>query len=146
MAERVVVDTVIWSLALRRRRPRDLSPGERQTARLVRDLIVAARAVLLGVVRQELLSGVDNPATFESLRSHLAEFGDDPPDVDDYERAAAFANACEAGGVAHSPTDMLVCAFAAGRDLPILTADADFVRYARILSADNIAVRLYQLP
>lgn len=132
MASRVVVDTSIWSLFFRRQRG-DLSAPQRRTVLLLRDLIVEGRAVLLGVVRQELLSGVGDPATFDLLRTRLATLDDVPPDADDYERAAMFANRCRSHGVANSPTDMLIASFAVGRDLPILTIDDDFKMYQEYL-------------
>jgi predicted nucleic acid-binding protein len=128
---RVIVDTSVWSLALRRRR-RDLAPPERAMTLLLRDMIVEGDAVLLGVVRQEVLTGIP-PGTFEGLRDHLRGIDDEPPGVEDYERASDFANICIRAGVATSAIDMLICAVASGRDLPILTTDQDFLRYARRL-------------
>ena len=131
---RLIIDTGVWSLALRRHRGRKvLSATERAVVMFLRDAIVENRALLLGVVRQEVLSGVRDDTWFETLRQQLHGFDDVPPDVDDYERAAAFANKCRAAGIAASPVDMLVCAVAAGRDLPILTTDQDFERYATLL-------------
>jgi hypothetical protein len=50
----VIVDTVVWSLALRRNTPND----EIEIVNILRDLITDGRVVLLGVIRQEVLSGV----------------------------------------------------------------------------------------
>jgi predicted nucleic acid-binding protein len=138
---RIVVDTSVWSLGLRRGRRRNLSRPQRAIAFLLRDLIVNGDAILLGVVRQELLTGIASPETFEAIRHHLRGFDDEPPDVDDYERAAAFGNACARSGVAATTPDMLICAVAAGRDLPILTTDDDFDRYAQ-----RLPIRLYPHP
>ena len=129
---KVIVDTSIWSLALRRR-ARDLSPLQRALAFHLRDLIIEGNAVLLGAIRQEILTGITNTSIFERLAGHLRDFDDLAPDPEDYERAASFANQCVRGGVAQTATDMLLCAVAVGRDLPILTADRDFERYAKHL-------------
>jgi predicted nucleic acid-binding protein len=136
----VVVDTSVWSLALRRRR-KVLSPSERSLALLLRDLIVRGDAILLGLVRQELLTGITSPSAFENLRQQLHDFDDLAPDIDDFERAAFAANQCARNGVAGSTVDMLICAVALGRDLPILAVDADFARYAR-----HMPLRLYPPP
>jgi predicted nucleic acid-binding protein len=137
---RVVVDTSVWSLALRRQR-RDLTPAQRGLSLLLRDLIVDGDAVLLGVVRMELLTGIAPQQAFDAIRQHLRAFDDEVPDVEDYERGAAYGNECARAGIAATTVDMLICAFAAGRDLPILTTDADFDRYAR-----RLPIRVYRHP
>ena len=50
----VVVDTSVWSLALRRNTPNDAIP----IINILRDLISDGRVVLLRVIRQEVLSGI----------------------------------------------------------------------------------------
>ena len=124
----VVVDTSVWSLALRRRRPSD-APEVLELAELVRE----GRALILGPVRQELLSGVPDQPHFEMLREHLSSFSDVELEVDDYEEAARYFNSCRARGVRGSNTDFLICAAATRRRFGILTTDADFTNFARIL-------------
>lgn len=124
----VIVDTPVWSLALRRRR----SPGAVEALELA-ELIREGRAGVLGPVRQELLSGVPDPQQYETLRDYLGAFPDEPLGSEDYEEAAAFFNRCRAKGVQGSNTDFLICAAAARRKLGILTTDADFVHFARLL-------------
>jgi hypothetical protein len=129
---RVIVDTSVWSLALRRR-AKNLSPSQKALTFLLRDLVIDGDAILLGIVRQELLTGIADARTFESLSEHLRQFDDLPPEADDYERGASFANRCVRSGIAPGTVDMLICAIAVGRDLPILTLDDDFPRYAKVL-------------
>ena len=89
--------------------------------------------VLLGIVRQELLSGLRTPAQFEKMDTVLSGFDELFANVDDHRRAAEFYNMCRLNGVQGSAIDFLICAMAERRDLPILTSDADFVRYAENL-------------
>ncbi len=125
---KVLVDTSVWSLALRRRgRPNDPAVGE------LRSLIDEGRVALIGPIRQELLSGIRTSDAFERLRDHLQPFADEPLETADFERAAEHLNACRAQGVQGSNTDFLICAAAERRKLPILTTDADFSRFADIL-------------
>ncbi|MCH8974515.1 MAG: PIN domain-containing protein [Chloroflexi bacterium] len=128
----VLIDTSVWSLALRRR-ARQLSPSQVRVHREWAELVQEGRAVVIGPVRQELLSGIPDGATFERLRERLQAFDDLPLTTGDYEEAARFNNRCRASGVAGSAVDLLICAAAARRDLAIFTADADFRRYARVL-------------
>jgi predicted nucleic acid-binding protein len=124
----VIVDTSVWSLALRRRR----SPTAAEALELA-ELIREGRAGVLGPIRQELLSGIPDQRQFETLRDYLRAFPDVPLASDDYEEAAAFFNRCRVKGVQGSNTDFLICAAAARRKLGILTTDADFVHFAKLL-------------
>ena len=126
---RVVVDTSVWSLALRRR-VGALAGAERVLVLHWRELVRDGRAVLIGAVRQELLSGVPDREPFERLRHYLRGFQDEPLMADDYEEAGRFHNVCRTAGVAGSPTDFLICATAVGRGISIFTSDPDFRRYA----------------
>jgi predicted nucleic acid-binding protein len=124
----VVVDTSVWWLALRRRRP-----GAEPVVRELAALIGEGRAALLGPIRQELLSGVPSQQQYEPLRSHLRAFPDVSLETDDRETAASFYNRCRARGVQGSNTDFLICAVAARRWLAILTTDADFSHFTQLL-------------
>jgi predicted nucleic acid-binding protein len=124
----VVVDTSVWSLALRRQRSVRSTEVE-ELAELIRE----GRAALLGPVRQELLSGVPLPEQYRTLRNYLRAFLDIELDTEDYEEAASFFNRCRSKGVQGSNTDFLICAAATRRRFAILTTDTDFKHYARVL-------------
>jgi predicted nucleic acid-binding protein len=124
---KVIVDTSVWSLALRRRATAHDSVEE------LRRLVGQGRVAMLGAIRQELLSGLRDRSAFRQLRDHLRAFADEPLDHEDYERAAEHFNTCRAAGVQGSSTDFLLCAVAERRSFPVLTTDADFGRYATLL-------------
>jgi predicted nucleic acid-binding protein len=127
----VLVDTSVWSLALRRaKRVDDTAP--RELAELIRE----GRVVMMGPVRQELLSGIKVKAQFELLREHLQSFPDLQLETLDYEEAAAAFNRCRERGIQGSNTDFLICAAALRRDLSIYTTDGDFKHYARVLKVE----------
>jgi len=128
----ILVDTSIWSLALRRSRAQ-LSEVEKTSTSELRDFIQDGRARLIGSVRQELLSGIRDPVQFERLRIQLRPFPDEPASTDDYEDAARWSNQCRSRGIAGSGTDYLMCAMAISRGWQIFTSDIDFQTYARVL-------------
>lgn len=132
----VVVDTSVWSLALRRRHPPE-APEVGELAELIRE----GRAAILGPVRQELLSGIQGQPAYETLRDHLRAFPDVALETDDYEEAARIFNHCRARGVQGSNTDFLICAAAVRRRFAILTTDADFASFARIVPVRLHAAR-----
>jgi predicted nucleic acid-binding protein len=136
----VIIDTSVWSLALRRR-PKQLSAAERALVHHLREIIIDGRAVMLGLVRQELLTGIADRNTFERVQAYLHEFDDLPPTVEDYERAAEFSNHCQSNGIAATTVDMLLCSVAASRDLPLFTTDYDFDHYRQ-----HLPIRLLRIP
>jgi len=133
----VLVDTSAWSLALRRR-PHELNDLEQRFRREVEELVAEGRAQIIGLVRQEVLSGIAEAAFFDRLRRILRNFDDASIDSNVHERAAELWNHCRAKGVQGSHTDFLICAVAERQDLAILSTDPDFERYAL-----HIPIRLH---
>ena len=129
----VLVDTTIWSLALRRRHP---GPKEKILINELAELVKELRAVLIGPVRQEVLSGIPDPAKFEVVRQHLAAFDDLPIVEEDYEEAARVFNQCRKKGVQGSHVDFLICAVALRYSSAVFTTDKDFANYAKHLDLD----------
>jgi predicted nucleic acid-binding protein len=127
-----LIDTSVWSLALRRR-AQDLNAAERILVAELAELVKEGRARILGVIRQELLSGIKTTAQYEKLRTTLRSFPDECLDTPDYEFAAKNSNDCRAKGIAVSVVDAVICAVGTTRDWPILTADPDFKNYATVL-------------
>jgi predicted nucleic acid-binding protein len=95
------------------------------------ELIQEARALLIGPIRQELLSGVSDARQFKDLRDRLRAFTDLSIHGFDYERAAEFYNSCRHAGVQGSHMDFLICSIAAGNGAAIFTLDKDFSSYAK---------------
>ncbi|MBI2437789.1 MAG: PIN domain-containing protein [Lentisphaerae bacterium] len=125
---RVLIDTSIWSLALRRaehvRNPESLE---------LRRLITAHLAEIIGPIRQEVLSGVRDQSQFDRLESHLAAFPDLPLLTEDYVTAAKFFNLCRSRGIQGANTDFLICAVAVRHDFTVFTTDGDFPLFAKCL-------------
>ena len=128
----VLVDTSIWSLMLRRRRV-DLGEPERAVTQALVDLIQDSRAQLMGMVRQELLSGIRDQAQFRQIRGVLRHFPDAQLGIEDYELAGSMSNSCRSQGVASTVTDMLICAVSSRRGWQVFTRDRDFERYEKVL-------------
>ena len=128
----VLIDTSVWSLALRRKNE-SLSTNERFLVAELSELIREGRARMIGLVRQELLSGIKAPEQHEKLRLHLRSFPDEVVDTSDYEEGAKAGNRCRAKGVVVSIVDILLCAVANKRLWTIFTTDPDFSNYAKVL-------------
>ena len=131
----VIVDTSVWSLALRRKQP----VADATTVELAR-LIDAGDALIAGPIRQELLSGIASQVQFKLVRERLEAFPDIPIETADYERAALCFNQCRTQGIQGSNTDYLICALALRLGLPVFSVDRDFPRHAKILRVHLHAV------
>jgi predicted nucleic acid-binding protein len=128
----VLVDTPVWSLALRRR-PSQLSGSQQGLADALSELIREGRAQMVGPIRQELLSGIRQEAQFKKIRDYLRAFREPSLEAADYEDAARMSNQCRSHGIAGSAIDFLICAVAHRRGWSILTTDQDFQNYAEVL-------------
>ena len=128
----VLVDTTIWSLALRRR-PKDLSEQEQALVVEWTRLVRSGHAVLMGPSRQEILSGLREPTTFDALREILGDFRYLEVLPTDYDEAARLFNRCRSQGIAGTSVDLLICAVALRLEVPVFTTDKDFEHYSRAL-------------
>lgn len=133
---KVVVDTSVWSLSLRRKAVAE-HPVVEEFGELVREF----RVQLIGPIRQEILSGIRIQCQFEKLRSRLRAFPDLPLEAADYECAADFFNLSRRRGIQGSNTDFLICAVSHRYQMPIFTTDGDFRRFNEFLPIELHAPR-----
>ena len=125
---KVLVDTCIWSLALRRKK--------QPTSNIVevvefQELIEEVRVQLIGPVRQEILSGVKSRQQFSKLKKILFAFPDLPLASEDFELAAEYFNTLRSKGIQGSNTDFLICAVSTRNNMPIFSNDNDFNHYKK---------------
>jgi predicted nucleic acid-binding protein len=128
----ILVDTSVWSFALRRK-TESLNATEKFIVAELSELVREGRARLIGLVRQELLSGIKTTEHYEKLRLHLRAFPDELIDTSDHEEAAKAGNRCRAKGIVVSVVDILLCAVAIKREWAIFTTDPNFTNYAKVL-------------
>jgi hypothetical protein len=124
----VLIDTCIWSLALRGNAPREVAIAEKLSK-----LIDENQVRIIGPIRQELLSGYTDKNSFERLRQKIQYFPNEPIADVDYESAAEYSNFCRSKGVQGSHTDFLICAVSIRAKFRIYTTDKDFQHYSNHL-------------
>lgn len=129
---KVLVDTCIWSAALRHKNP-DLTLTKK-----LKDLINDGRVAIIGPIRQEILSGIRNLKQFNHLKEILSSFEDILLKTNHFVKAAEFNNICRTKGVQGSTIDFLICAVAHLENLIIFTTDNDFKNYKKHLSIQLI--------
>ena len=124
---KVLVDTCIWSHVLRHNKT-DVELSEK-----LKELIKDGRVVMIGPIRQELLSGITEPSQFKKLKEKLSSFEDLPLLSEYFVKAAEFCNICRKKGIQGSTTDFLICAVSNMQKLLIYTDDKDFTNYKKHL-------------
>jgi len=124
---KVLIDTCVWSSVLRHKKP------DNELAVQFKNLLNDGRIAIIGLVRQELLSGIPAVSEFNRLRKVLTAFDDIPLRTEHFVKAAEFCNTCRSNGIQGSTIDFLICAVAYLEDLIIFTVDKDFESYHRYL-------------
>lgn len=126
---RVVVDTSVWSLALRRNPPISHSKVDR-----LKSLIESGEDILLlGVVLTEVLQGVRDKKFFESLKKALAVYPLLELSREDYVYAAEVRNLCLSKGIQAATVDFIISSAVIRHQASLLTTDVDFSRIASVV-------------
>lgn len=133
---KVLVDTSIWSLALRRN-----SNVNSVEVRELIELITEFRVVIIGPVRQELLSGISDIKIYKNLKKKLHAFEDTEIKTEHYELAAELFNMCRKKGVQGSHIDLLICSVSILNNYSIYTTDKDFEYYRKCININLHKIR-----
>lgn len=123
----LLVDTSVWSLALRR----DGTFDAKEVLALREALTGADSVVTTGLVLQELLQGFNGPKAKEAI---IERFGALPliqPDRQDHVAAAEVRNTCRRGGVQIGTIDALLIQLCGRYEMTLLSSDKDFANAAR---------------
>ena len=125
----VLVDTSVWSLALRRD-----APPDRPEIHALRRSLDAGSAYCTGLVLQELLQGFAKPKAHKQIISHFSALPLLVPDRDDHIHAAELRNRCRRKGVQTGTIDALLAQLCMRYELTMLTTDKDFHNIAAVVS------------
>ncbi|MEO7243940.1 MAG: PIN domain-containing protein [Rubrivivax sp.] len=118
----MLVDTSVWSLALRR----DVEQTAPEVQALRHALLGTDQVFTTGLVLQELLQGFAGPKARVQLVERLSALAFLQPDREDHIEAAEVRNSCRRRGVQVGTIDALLIQLARRHDLILLTTDQDF--------------------
>ena len=124
---KILVDTSVWSLALRRDEPPDLP----EVQILTNALRGEGDVYTTGLVVQELLQGFSGATDNEKITSNLSSLAILVPDMSDHVEAAKVRNLCRRKGVQIGTIDALIARLAIRYELALLTTDKDFSNMAK---------------
>ena len=122
----LLVDTSVWSLALRR----DAASDTSQVRALHAALEGGELVVTTGLILQELLQGFSGPRAREEIIRRFSALPLLAPDRPDHIEAAELRNRCRRAGVQIGTIDALIAQLCIRYRLTLLTTDNDFVRMA----------------
>jgi predicted nucleic acid-binding protein len=125
---KLLVDTSVWTLALRRKNTASLSPEEQKLKAELVQAIQDGRVAMIGLLRQEILSGIKENAQFDKVKAALDPYLDEPIHTADHEYAARVYNECRNQGVEAGTVDILICAIAVRRGWRVLSGDGGLNR------------------
>jgi predicted nucleic acid-binding protein len=125
---RVVVDTSVWSLALRRHGPAD-HPA---VSRLQAFLSSGEDLFLTGMILQEILQAFRSETMAAQIAEYLEPFPLLPIEPDVCLAAARLFRQCREHGLGVSTIDCHIAASAIENRCQLLTTDRDFERMVRI--------------
>lgn len=123
----LLVDTSVWSLALRR----DAQAIEPEAVHLKDALLGADTVVTTGLILQELLQGFSGPKARGQIIDRFASLPLLQPDRSDHIEAAALRTTCRRAGVQLGTIDALLAQLCIRHELTLLTTDQDFTHAAR---------------
>lgn len=123
----LLVDTSVWSLALRR----DVEATEPAVVHLKDALLGSEVVVTTGLILQELLQGFAGAKARHQIIERFAALPLLQPDRQDHIDAAALRTACRQGGVQVGTIDALLAQLCIRHELTLLTTDQDFTHAAR---------------
>jgi predicted nucleic acid-binding protein len=123
----LLVDTSVWSLALRR----DSEATLPEVHHLKEALHSSEVVVTTGLVLQELLQGFAGPKAGAQIVERFAALPMLQPDRDDHIDAAALRNACRQAGIQIGTIDALLAQLCIRHELTLLTTDKDFTHVAK---------------
>jgi predicted nucleic acid-binding protein len=135
---KTIVDTCVWSLALRRQDPGKLTASDLQIIAQLQEAIREGRVIIIGPIRQEILSGIKDRARFSKTQTLLDPFRDEEITSEDFVDAARLFNLCRDHGVECGAVDILICAIAARMHYDILTNDQGLMRCMQLLRTEGL--------
>jgi len=118
----LLVDTSVWSLALRR----DAVASEPEVQVLKQALAGSDVVATTGLILQELLQGFSGPKSVSQIVERFAALPLLQPDREDHVAAAELRNKCRRAGIQIGTIDALIAQLCIRHDLTLLSTDNDF--------------------
>ena len=124
---KLLIDTSVWSEALRRKE-KTLNSSETLVRRIIEN---NDEIVIIGIILQEILSGIANEKLFSEIETILNDFSYIDIKKEDYIYAAELRNKCKQKGIIAGSFDFLIASVAIRNKLTLVTYDKDFINISK---------------
>ncbi|MBW0436023.1 PIN domain-containing protein [Leptospira yasudae] len=137
---KLLVDTSVWSEALRRK-GKTLKSEETFLYQIIQnedDIFVT------GIILQEILTGIKDPKIFSEIEEQFRYFNFISPSEKDHIEAAKLRNSLSKKGIVLATIDALIAQIAITHNLVLATYDSDFLRLAGITKLKTVDFEDYK--
>ncbi len=124
---KLLIDTSVWSEALRRK-DKSLDSSETLVRRIIEN---NDEIVIIGIILQEILSGITDKKLFSEIETILNDFSYIDIMKEDYIYAAELRNKCKQKGIIAGSYDFLIASVAIRNKLALVTYDKDFINISK---------------
>jgi len=125
----LLVDTSVWSTALRRDAPAPVP----EVTELKRALEAGDTLYVTGLILQELLQGLTKPKAHRQIIDHFKALPLLVPDREDHIQAAALRSKCRGRGLQAGAIDALLAQLCIRHRLTMLSTDHDFRHISKVV-------------
>ena len=122
-----IIDTSVWSEALRRKK-NTVNSSETVVRKIIEN---DDEIVVLGIILQEILTGISNDKLFIEIQNILDDFVYLDITKNDYIYASELSNKCRSKGVIAGSIDFLITSTAIRNELQLVTFDKDFFNISK---------------
>ena len=124
---RLIIDTSVLSEALRRKK-NSINSSETVVRKIIEN---DQEIVILGIILQEILTGISNEKIFTEIKDILDDFVYLDITKNDYIYASELSNKCRSKGIIAGSIDFLIASVAIRNDLHLVTFDRDFFNISK---------------
>jgi len=122
-----IIDTSVWSEALRRKK-NTVNSSETVVRKIIEN---DDEIVILGIILQEILAGISNEKLFREIKDILDDFVYLDITKNDYIYASELSNKCRSKGIIAGSIDFLIASTAIRNELQLVTSDKDFLNISK---------------
>ena len=124
---RFIIDTSVWSEALRRKK-KTINSSDTIVRKIIEN---DDEIVILGIILQEILTGITDDKLFREIRNILDDFLYLEITKNDYIYASELNNKCRSKGITAGSIDFLIASIAIRSELELVTFDKDFYNISK---------------
>ncbi len=122
-----IIDTSVWSEALRRKK-NTVNSSETVVRKIIEN---DDEIILLGIILQEILTGISSKKLFSEIKDILDDFVYIDITKKDYIYASELSNKCRSKGIIAGSIDFLIASTAIRNELQLVTFDKDFINISK---------------